>query len=53
MPMMKKENKMRVVKALDEHGIFLIKGAVDSVAGFLDVSRYTVYNYLQEIRSQR
>ena len=52
-PMMKKENKMRVVKALDEHGIFLIKGAVDSVAGFLDVSLYTVYNYLQEIRSQR
>jgi predicted transcriptional regulator YheO len=49
--MMKKENKLHVVKALDDQGIFLIKGAVDSVARFLDVSRYTVYNYLQETRS--
>jgi predicted transcriptional regulator YheO len=52
-PMMKKDNKLHVVKALDEQGIFLIKGAVDNVARFLDVSRYTVYNYLQETRSQR
>jgi len=42
-----------VVKSLDERGIFLIKGAVENVAKFLDVSRYTIYNYLDEIRSQK
>jgi len=51
--MMKKEDKLRVVKSLDERGIFLIKGAVENVAKFLDVSRYTIYNYLDEIRSQK
>jgi predicted transcriptional regulator YheO len=52
-PMMKKEHKLRVVRALDDQGLFLIKGAVDDVARFLDVSRYTVYNYLQETRSHK
>ncbi len=51
--MMKKEDKLRVVKTLDERGVFLIKGAVENVAQFLDVSRYTIYNYLDETRSQR
>lgn len=51
--MMKKEDKLKVVKALDERGVFLIKGAVDSVAKHLDVSRYTIYNYLDEARGQK
>jgi len=50
--LMKKQDKLRVVKGLDERGVFLIKGAVDRVARALDVSRYTVYNYLDETRSE-
>lgn len=44
-PLMSREQKVRVVQELERRGIFLIKGAVDEVARFLGVSRYTVYNY--------
>ncbi|HAA80097.1 MAG TPA: hypothetical protein DCE09_00290 [Thermoanaerobacter sp.] len=47
---MSKEEKVQVVKMLDEKGTFLIRGAVDYVAKILCVSRYTIYNYLDEIR---
>lgn len=40
----------RIVQELHQQGIFDIKGAVDVVAKELGVSRYTVYNYLREIR---
>jgi len=47
---MNKEEKVHIVRKLDEQGAFLIKGAIDYVAKILCVSRYTVYNYLDEIR---
>ncbi|MDR5658047.1 PAS domain-containing protein [Serpentinicella sp. ANB-PHB4] len=47
---MNKEEKVNIVKSLDEQGAFLIKGAIDYVAKILCVSRYTIYNYLDEIR---
>lgn len=47
---MTKEEKVNVVKLLDTKGVFLIKGAIDYVAKVLCVSRYTIYNYLDEIR---
>lgn len=47
---MNKDEKVHVVKKLNEQGAFLIKGAIDYVAKILCVSRYTVYNYLDEIR---
>jgi predicted transcriptional regulator YheO len=47
---MSKEDKVDIVSALDSRGAFLIKGAIDYVAKVLCVSRYTVYNYLDEIR---
>lgn len=50
MPLAQKDDKMRVVKRLDENGVFLVKGAVDYVAHILGISRYTVYNYLDETR---
>jgi predicted transcriptional regulator YheO len=49
--LMKKEDKLRAVKQLDEQGIFLIRRSVARVAKALGVSRYTIYNYLDEIRS--
>ncbi|SCY84144.1 helix-turn-helix transcriptional regulator [Alkaliphilus peptidifermentans] len=47
---MNKDEKVTIVKKLDEQGAFLIKGAIDYVAKILCVSRYTIYNYLDEIR---
>ncbi|NLT96104.1 MAG: transcriptional regulator [Clostridia bacterium] len=49
--LMEKDDKLNIVKRLDEKGGFLVKGAVDYVANILGVSRYTVYNYLDEARS--
>lgn len=45
-----KEEKVLVVKELDEMGIFMIKGAVEYLAEKLCVSRYTIYNYIDEVR---
>lgn len=45
-----KDEKVNIVQLLDDKGVFLIKGAIDYVAKALCVSRYTVYNYLDEIR---
>jgi predicted transcriptional regulator YheO len=47
-----KEERLKLVKELDERGLFLIKGAVEEVASRLDVSKYTIYNYLDEIKRQ-
>jgi predicted transcriptional regulator YheO len=47
---MTKEDKSNIVKILDERGIFLIRGSVQTVARALNVSRYTIYNYLEEVR---
>ncbi|MEL7568539.1 MAG: PAS domain-containing protein [Dehalobacterium sp.] len=49
--LMEKEHKVQVVKALEDKGVFLVKGAIEYVANILSVSRYTIYNYLDEVRS--
>lgn len=48
--LMTKEEKVELVAALDNKGAFQVKKAVPFVAGRLGVSRYTVYNYLNEAR---
>ena len=40
--LMQKDDKLSIVKKLDEKGVFLVKGAVDQVANILGVSRYTI-----------
>lgn len=50
LPQMKKHHKAAVVRELDEAGFFLIRDSVDQVAGRLKVTRYTIYNYLSEVR---
>lgn len=49
---MGKEEKMQIVRELDEQGFFLIKGAVKLLAAKLRVSKFTIYNYLEQVRSQ-
>ncbi|MGI6226798.1 MAG: helix-turn-helix transcriptional regulator [Peptococcales bacterium] len=49
--LMDKDDKVYIVKKLENKGVFLIKGAIEYVANSLGVSRYTIYNYLDEIRA--
>jgi len=44
--MMTKEDKIRGIHYLEGKGAFLIKKAGDRVSKFYDISKYTLYNYL-------
>lgn len=50
--LMKKEHKLEVVRAAEMSGLFLMRAAADSLAQRLQVSRYTIYNYLAEIKGK-
>ena len=49
---MQKEDKIEMVRYLQKHGIFLVKDAIDRLAERLNVSRFTIYNYLAEIKPE-
>ncbi|MGW0816947.1 helix-turn-helix transcriptional regulator [Streptomyces viridiviolaceus] len=46
---MRKEQKLRVVADLERRGFFLVKQAPEAAAAALGVSRFTIYNYLNEL----
>lgn len=46
---MRKEHKLQVVAELERRGFFLVKQAPESAAAALGVSRFTIYNYLNEL----
>ncbi|HHO8472790.1 helix-turn-helix transcriptional regulator [Klebsiella pneumoniae] len=46
-----KRANLIAVKNMQEKGIFLIKGGVEKAATALGVTRYTIYNYLDELKS--
>lgn len=46
-----KRANLQAVKNMQEKGIFLIKGGVEKAAAALGVTRYTIYNYLDELKS--
>ena len=45
------EEKIECVARLEEKGAFLIKGSTEYLATVLGVSKFTIYNYLQKIRT--
>lgn len=47
---MGKDDKVEAVHYLDRKGVFLIKKSADRVAAFFGVSKFTLYNYLEEGR---
>jgi predicted transcriptional regulator YheO len=49
---MDKAKKLEIVRFMDEKGVFLIRGAIDKVAESLQISRVTVYSYLDQIRNK-
>ena len=49
---MTKEDKMKGLKYLDEKGAFLIKKAGDRVTEYYKISKYTLYNYLEQTQKE-
>jgi predicted transcriptional regulator YheO len=47
---MSPQEKIEVVKKLNEKGAFLLKGGVSEVAKYLDASEATIYRYLNKIK---
>lgn len=50
--LMKKQHKIQVVSTLRDRGVFQVKDSVEAVADAIEVSRFTVYNYLNELDEQ-
>lgn len=48
---MSKEEKLKAIQYLDNKGAFLIKKAGDKVCKFFDISKFTLYNYLDDVRT--
>lgn len=48
---MTKEDKLQALKYLDDRGTFLISKSGNKVCEFFDISKFTLYNYLDEIRT--
>lgn len=44
-----KQEKLEIVKSLSERGFFMMKGAVDYVAGEMGNSKFTIYSYMREL----
>ncbi len=47
-----KDEKVAIVHSLDKKGAFLIKKAAERIADYLGISRFTVYNYLNECHGE-
>lgn len=47
---MSREKKIDIIRFMNSKGIFLIKGSMDKVAERMNISRVTVYSYLDEIK---
>jgi predicted transcriptional regulator YheO len=52
-PEMEREDKVAVIAHLDSKGAFLIRYSIDRVAQALNISKFTVYNYLEELKSRQ
>lgn len=48
---MTKDDKTRAIQYLDSKGAFLIKKSGDKVSEYFDISKYTLYNYLDAPRN--
>jgi len=52
-PFMQKEDNLRVVEIVKKKGGFMVKGSIELLAQRLNVSRYTIYNYLDELKMRK
>ena len=49
---MSKADRLRLVQVLDEAGAFEFRKAIPTVASYLGVTRFTIHNYLNELRDR-
>ncbi|MFD0960954.1 helix-turn-helix transcriptional regulator [Paenibacillus chungangensis] len=49
--LMDKGDKIRFIHLLDRKGAFLIKKSGERICSYLSISKYTLYNYLEESKS--
>lgn len=47
---LKRKDKIALIYFMDKKGLFLIKGAIEKIAEKLNISKVTVYSYLDEIK---
>lgn len=50
--LMQKKHKIAVVNDLKERGFFMLKESVEMAAAALQVTRFTIYNYLNELGNE-
>lgn len=50
-PLMSRNDKLKLVDSLESKGVFDVKGAPEMVARALGASVFTIYNYIKEIRN--
>lgn len=51
--LLKRCEKVDIVRFMEKKGVFLIKGAIDKVSDKLGVSKVTIYSYIDEIRGKK
>ncbi|WP_058914275.1 helix-turn-helix transcriptional regulator [Entomohabitans teleogrylli] len=49
---MTKQDKLNAIKFFDDKGVFLIKKSGEKICEFLNISKYTLYAYLGEVRGE-
>lgn len=51
-PQMSKEEKIKIIKFLDDRGAFLIIKSSEKIEEFLNISKYSLYKYLEIARNE-
>lgn len=49
---MNREEKLSAVDAMQKGGLFIVRGGVNRAAKALGVTRFTIYNYLEELKNR-
>ena len=50
---LKRKEKIELIQFMERKGIFLMKGSIEKVAEKLNISKVTVYSYLDEIKKNK
>jgi predicted transcriptional regulator YheO len=47
-----RQDRLRIFRALEEHGVFTLKRAVPRLAEHFGISRATIYSYLNTLKEE-
>ena len=51
--MMDKEEKIRAIEFLNDQGAFLVTKSGDKVSNYFGISKFTLYNYIEQGKKKR